>query len=108
MGGDRSFLIRKYPRVAVDLPAALSTRTFDCDATVLNLSLGGCRLESEIELAQHECLMLRLYVSYGQPPVLITTAVVRWRHADGHDCGVEFLVVQTEQSERLRQFLNTC
>ena len=106
MPQDRHLTFRKYPRFVVNFPVALATSVFECDGTVLNLSLGGCRLESEIEVAPREYLSLRLYLSYHEAPVVIKTAVVRWVCSDSHECGVEFLVIEQEQRDLLQRFLN--
>jgi PilZ domain-containing protein len=96
-------VIRKYPRFGVQLPVSFSKDELDGDGTVYNLSMGGCRVESDHTIQQGEYVALRLYVSYGDPPVMVQVAAVRW--ATGKEFGLEFLVIAEEQKERLSGFL---
>lgn len=102
---DRPLIIRKYPRFEVHLPVSFSfcTGSRQGEGTIYNLSLGGCRIESDTKIERNECLRLRVYVSIIDPPVIVESAVVRW--SNSNDCGIEFLVTHKEHLDRLQQFL---
>jgi hypothetical protein len=96
-------VVRKHPRFAVQLPVSFSTEEVDADGTVYNLSLGGCRVESDHPMQGGEYVALRLRVSYDESPISIQVAVVRW--SVGGEFGLEFLVIAEEEKERLRVVL---
>jgi len=100
---DRPRIIRKYPRFEVQIPVSLSKDGLDADGTVYNLSIGGCRVDSDHTIQRGEYLSLRLYVSYGEPPIIVEVAAVRW--SAGKEFGLEFLVIAEDQKERLRSVL---
>ena len=90
-----SMVVRKHPRFAVQLPVSFSTEEVDADGTVYNLSLGGCRVESDHPMQGGEYVALRLRVSYDESPISVQVAVVRW--SAGGDFGLEFLVIAEEE-----------
>ncbi|WP_447980282.1 PilZ domain-containing protein [Candidatus Nitrospira bockiana] len=102
---ERAVVIRKYPRYGVQLPISFSVGNVEGDGTISNLSLGGCRFESDIELARGDYARLRIYIAMIEPPVIVESAAVRW--ASGKDCGVEFLAIAPGEKERLRRFLDS-
>ena len=70
---------------------------------LLDLSLEGCRIESDRHLSVNTYLSLRLQISPEEMPILVDLAAVRWTR--GTNCGVQFLSVQPLQSARLETFL---
>lgn len=98
-----TFIVRKYPRYAVQLPLSFSFGSREGDGTLYNLSMGGCRAVSDMEIPPSEYMRVRLYLSFTEVPVLVETAAVRW--SAGKDFGLEFLVIDEEQKSRLHRFL---
>jgi len=92
---------RKYPRFPINC-----TVTFTSDATkgegrVLNLSLGGGAIESEVAISRGEYLKLQIKLP-DQPTLLeIDLAPVRW--VDGKAFGVEFISMQPQAKDMLNQ-----
>lgn len=73
------------------------------EGRLLDLSLEGCRIESSRQLPVNTYLSLRLMISPKEMPILVDLAAVRWTR--GSICGVHFLSLQPQQSERLQTFL---
>ena len=102
---DSTFIVRRYPRFAVQLPLSFSVGSREGDGTMYNLSMGGCRAVSDMEIPANEYMRVRLYLSFTEVPVIVETAAVRW--SAGKDFGLEFLVVDEEQKGRLQRFLTS-
>lgn len=73
------------------------------EGTVLDFSLGGCRVSGQGNVAPGTMLEMRLQLPNEENPLDIGLATVRW--AKGPDFGVEFLQLRKEVAERLRQFV---
>lgn len=95
---------RKTKRITVDYQVSFSTTRVGTGAgTILNLSMAGGSMKSDIPVPRHTYLTLRINVSDTEPAVLIDLAVVRW--ARGNEHGLEFLNVASDQRERLTRLI---
>lgn len=70
---------------------------------VYNLSVEGCKITSNTRVEPGTYLNLRLYLPGSHVPMVIRLAAVRW--VQGWDFGVTFLHMQTEELQRLNQYL---
>ncbi len=59
------------------------------DAVLLNVSLQGCQLDSELMLPMDQPYQLIVYVPPYPSPILIQEAMTRW--SQGHSHGISFL-----------------
>lgn len=73
--------------------------------TARNLSVGGCKIESDVFVDDDMLLVLRLSIPNEQPPVLIDVAAVRW--AASRFFGVQFLTLQEGEQIRINRHLET-
>ncbi|OGW47775.1 MAG: hypothetical protein A2V62_00210 [Nitrospirae bacterium RBG_19FT_COMBO_58_9] len=73
---------------------------FEGEATILDLSTGGCQATSLTELQIGTTLRLSLFLQDQQWPVRIDGAMVRWVH--GTSFGLEFTEIRSAQRERIR------
>ncbi|MCE7977871.1 MAG: PilZ domain-containing protein [Nitrospira sp. NTP1] len=93
-----------YMSMTVHYRVSLSAdSTTTGEGRLLDLSLEGCRIESDRQLPVNTYLSLRLQISPEQVPILVDLAAVRWTR--GTNCGVHFLSIQPLQSARLQTFL---
>jgi len=76
---------------------------FDGEATVLDVSTNGCRVESSVEVKIEMVLKLSLFLSDFKWPLRIDQAIVRW--IDGKQFGLEFTSIRLAQRERLRNLI---
>ena len=97
--------LRRQQRFRVRLHSVLSSpRRAEWTGTVMNLSKGGCLIETDGQVYSGMYVSLRLDVPGDEPPVLVDRAAVRWSR--GQSAGVGFITVTSPHKERLDQLLN--
>ena len=73
---------------------------FEGEATLLDLSTGGCQATSLIQVQVGMALRLSLFLHDQKWPLRIDEALVRW--VDGARFGLEFTGIRPVQRERVR------
>lgn len=97
--------LRRQQRFRVRLDSVLSEpRQGQWTGTVVNLSKGGCLIETDGQVYSGMYISLRFDVTGEGPPVLIERAAVRWNR--GRSVGVGFITVSSPHKERLDQLLS--
>jgi hypothetical protein len=92
---------RKNPRFPVRFRSSFtSLNIVGGDGNITDLSLRGCRVESETQVRPGTSLELRIHSSEDEPPLKIQEAVVRWSRAQ--QFGVEFMTLEPEEWARLQ------
>lgn len=76
---------------------------FEGEATILDLSTGGCQATSLTEVQVGTTLRLSLFLQDQQWPVRIDEALVRW--VQGSTFGLEFSEIRSAQRERIRALI---
>jgi c-di-GMP-binding flagellar brake protein YcgR len=76
---------------------------FEGEATILDLSTGGCQATSLTAMQVGTTLHLSLFLHDQQWPVRIDGAMVRW--VNGHSFGLEFTEIRAAQRERIRAII---
>jgi hypothetical protein len=76
---------------------------FEGEATILDLSTGGCQATSLTEVQVGTTLRLSLFLHDQQWPVRIDGAMVRW--VNGNSFGLEFTEIRSAQRERIRAII---
>ena len=76
---------------------------FEGEATILDLSTGGCQVTSLTEVQVGMTLRLSLFLQDQQWPVRIDGALVRW--VNGNSFGLEFTEIRSAQRERVRAII---
>lgn len=99
--------LRQHERVRTQLRCLVSTRVPERsgEGLICELSLGGCRLESDLTLAPCTELALQLRLPHEACVIAIDQAVVRWAHS--RQLGIEFLGLRQEDAAGLQRFLNS-
>ena len=93
-------VVRKFPRFPVTIPSTLIQKDkLRYSASLKDLSLKGCRIESIIRPFTGMQLELILQMPGEAIPITISNAAVRW--TGSHGIGVEFLTVAPPHQERL-------
>jgi hypothetical protein len=96
--------LRRQQRFRVQLKSVLSDpRQGEWAGTVMNLSKGGCLIETDGQVFSGMYVSLRFDVPEEGMPILIERAAVRWNR--GRSVGVGFLTVAPPHKARLDQFL---
>jgi hypothetical protein len=70
------------------------------DGNITDLSLRGCRVESQTEVRPGTSLEVRIHTSDDEPPLKVQEAVVRWSR--GQQFGMEFVKLEPEEWARLQ------
>ncbi len=95
---------RKHRRYTVVMPGTLVQRDeFRHKGSIKDLSANGCRMESFINPFTGMQITILLHVPGEANPIKIENAAVRW--CGSHGIGIEFLVVQQPEQDRLGRFI---
>lgn len=97
--------LRKHPRFPAYCPINFQGEDIVGEGAVVNVSLGGCEVESRVPVQPKTYLGLRIAVSTATAPLEVEVAPVRW--SDGHKFGIEFMCMQADAQELLREFIET-
>ena len=95
--------LRRSQRFQMQGAIALSTEEGKTEAALVNLSTGGCAVESDTLFQNGEHLELRLYLPNEDPPLQVDLARVRW--SSGRAYGLEFIRIHDEVKKQLRGIL---
>ena len=96
--------LRRYQRFPVSLKIVLSGASRkEWAGTVVNLSKGGCRIETNAQVYAGMQVSLRFEIAGEESPILIEKAGVRWVRPNL--VGVGFILVKSPHRERLDQIL---
>lgn len=92
---------RQNPRFPVRFRSAFtSLNIVGGEGNIVDLSLRGCRVESQTEVRPGTSLEIRVQTSEEEPPLKIQEAVVRWSR--GQQFGLEFTTMAPEEWARLQ------
>jgi c-di-GMP-binding flagellar brake protein YcgR len=94
---------RRYLRIRVEFRSTFSGEQIEGEGKLMDLSLGGCRIASDVSAATGTTLELRVFVPGVDSPLRIDQARVRW--ARGRAWGAEFIRLPAEDLARLRQLV---
>lgn len=95
-------VVRKFPRFPVTIPSTLVQRDkLRYNASVKDLSLKGCRLESVVRPFTGMQVELLIEMPGEATPIHISKGTVRWSGSQG--IGVEFLTMAPAEQERLKR-----
>ncbi|BFU89551.1 MAG: hypothetical protein NTAFB01_07380 [Nitrospira sp.] len=98
-------VVRKFPRFPVTIPSTLVQRDkLRYNASVKDLSLKGCRVESTIRPFTGMQVELFLQLESESTPIHINKATVRWAGSQG--IGIEFLAMEPAEHERLKRVVD--
>jgi hypothetical protein len=94
--------VRKSRRVDLRCQLGFSSEEIEGDAHVTNISTGGCRAESEINVAEGLQFVVLLHLP-GQTPLKIERASVRW--VKGNSFGLSFILFLPSERAKLQHYL---
>ncbi len=97
-----SFVERQHPRFAAQFPVAFYGHR-EGTGIVVDLSLGGCRIDSQTAAYTGEYLNLEIQLETGKAALKVDVASVRW--SDEEKFGLCFEWLQPRERRRLEDFL---
>ena len=104
MAGEKEKKVRRYRRVDLKCELGFSSEEIEGEARVTNISTGGCRAESEINVAEGLQFVVLLQLP-GQSPLKIERAAVRW--VKGNVFGLSFILFLPSERAKLQNYLNS-
>jgi hypothetical protein len=94
---------REYERMEMNFPVSFSGQGISGEGMVINVSMGGCTLQTEATVESGALLNLSMQISKDVPPVIVDAGVVR--NVRAGIIGVEFALWQQSERERLQLFI---
>jgi hypothetical protein len=95
---------RTRPRIGVDYAVTFSGDHLSGDGTLANLTISGAEIHTSVDCPIDAHLCLRIQSSGARPPIVVSLAVVRWKHDDRF--GVEFVRFEGQSKQQLEDMLN--
>lgn len=97
---------RKHNRFNVELLVSFSSEEGEGEGRVVDISYGGCAMESNTPVRTGDFLTLFIILPTGVRPITVGVAAVRWANTSRQ--GIEFIRMGPDQQDRLRAFLLNC
>lgn len=94
---------RQYVRFGARRPVHFSGAGTEGEGQLINISLGGCAIESAVSVTTGAFLKLEVKISEQETPMLVALAPVRWSNVGRF--GTEFIAIDREPQHQLQQFL---
>jgi hypothetical protein len=94
---------RSNERIALQCSIVLASGIQVGEGQVLNISGGGCLVESSVSVKAGDYLQLRFSLHESEPSMRVSRAAVCW--AQGFRFGVEFLGMEEKDRARLNRFV---
>jgi PilZ domain-containing protein len=104
MSVEKEKKVRRSRRVDLRCELGFSSDEIEGEANVTNISTGGCRAESEINVAEGLQFVVLLHLP-GQGPLKIERAAVRW--VKGNTFGLSFILFLPSERAKLQKYLET-
>lgn len=99
MGAD----LRSSTRAAVTYPVRLSSDSMTGEGTVINLSVPGCAIETDLPVEPGEYLELLVMAPDQARPLTVGLAKIRW--ATEQTVGIEFIRVRRDDQRRIQRLI---
>jgi len=95
---------RKQPRFTAQFRSTFSGGQREGQGRTLDMSAGGCRVETEVPVVVGASFECRIYVPGFDWPLRIEEAQVRW--IKGNVFGLEFTKIGPEEQVKLKKLLS--
>ena len=105
MTAEREKKIRKSRRVDLKCQLGFSSGEIEGEAHVTNISTGGCRAESDINMAEGLEFQVLLQLPGEPAPLKIERAAVRWVKVNVF--GLSFILFLPSERAKLQKYLDT-
>ncbi len=95
---------RVQPRFSTQFRSTFSSQRLEGQGRTLDVSAGGCKIESDMKVEQGAKLECRLHIPGLDWPLRIDEATVRW--VDGNSFGIAFSRIAPEELAKLKTVLS--
>ena len=103
MSVEKERKIRKARRVELRCILRFSSGEIEGEGTITNISTSGCRVESDINMAEGLDVQVIIQLPNQLSPVKVERASVRW--VSGNAFGLNFILFFPSERSRLRTFI---
>ena len=104
MAAEKAKQVRRSRRVDLKCELGFSSDEIEGEAHVTNISTGGCRAESEVNVAVGLQFVVLLHLP-AQSPLKIERAAVRW--VKDNAFGLSFMLFLPSERAKLQKYLDT-
>ena len=94
---------RKQPRFTAQFRSAFSGSQHEGQGKTLDVSISGCKIESDRQVEAATKVECRLYIPGFDWPLRIDEAAVRW--VKGRTFGLEFVRIRPEEQKKLKKLI---
>ena len=94
---------REQPRFTSQFRSTISGGQGEGQGRTLDLSAGGCMIETDLPVVVGVALECRIYVPGLDWPLRIDEAQVRW--VKGNTFGIQFVKIKPDEEEKLEQVI---
>src|SRR5690349_21003747 len=95
---------RIQPRFTTQFRSSFSGQNKEGQGRTLDISSGGCKIESDMKVVRGATFECRLHVPGLDWPLRIDEATVRW--VEGNTFGIGFMRIVPEEFEKLKKVLS--
>lgn len=95
--------LRQAPRFRVEFRSAFSGEHIEGEGKILDLSMGGCKVESDINVQKDNVLAIRVHAPQFDYPIQVEQAAVQW--TKGKEFGLQFIRVLPEGLKLLHRLI---
>ncbi len=95
---------RVQPRFTTQFRSTFSGGRNEGNGRTLDLSIGGCKIESDTVVGQGEKFECRLHIPDLDWPVMIDEATIRW--IDGKTFGLAFTRIRSEEQAKIADLIS--
>ena len=96
---------REQPRFTSQFRSTISDGQGEGQGRTLDLSVGGCMIETDLPVIVGASFECRIYVPGLDWPLRIDEAQVRW--VKGNTFGIQFVKVKPDEEEKLKQVIDS-
>ncbi|HEY6084191.1 MAG TPA: PilZ domain-containing protein [Nitrospira sp.] len=94
---------RKNRRVPAEIQGFLLGNSHEVEGRTMDLSLGGAKFESDLDVQPGKVIVIRLVLPGGEDPISIPEALVRW--VGQRQFGVEFQNMNPDELDELEELI---
>jgi len=95
---------RNQPRFTTQFRSTFSGGLHENNGRTLDLSVGGCKIESKAGVCRGDKLECRIHIPDLDWPIMIDEAIVRW--VEGESFGLAFTRIKSEEQDKITAIIS--
>ena len=98
---------RQQPRFSTQFRSTFSGGQREGQGRTLDLSSGGCKIETDLPVVLGTLFELRIYIPGLDWPLRIDEAQVRWVKAKTKTVGIQFAKIRSDEKAKLQRVITS-